>query len=348
MSASSAMAALGPVILDVAGLSLSARESVTLGRPHVGGVILFSRNYQSVEQLQKLVAEIRSARPDVLIAVDQEGGRVQRLKSGFTRLPPLRKLGQLYVDDPVGALDVTQDCGWLMAAELRAVDIDLSFAPVLDADDHFSEVIGDRAFDKDVEVVCALGQSYINGMREAGMASVGKHFPGHGAVRGDSHVARPVDDRSLQAVWSTDLLPFRVLLHQLDGMMPAHVVFSAVDSSPVGFSAVWLQDILRRQLGYAGVIFSDDLSMEAATTGGNYADRAVAALSSGCDAVLVCNNPAGAAEVLDELEQGRWPISNALRRVKPDSTVNHQSLPQLQATTRWRQAHANLARLLEE
>ena len=312
---------LGPVMLDVAGLTLAAEEAERLRHPAAGGLILFRRNYESPEQLIELVATIRAARPGLLIAVDHEGGRVQRFREGFTRLPAAARY------EGAGGADIAEQAGWLMAMELRAVDIDFSFAPVLDVECGISQVIGDRAFGGHPETVMRLAAAFARGMRRAGMASVGKHFPGHGGVVEDSHHALPVDRRSRAELDARDLRPFRALIgDELDGIMPAHVIYEAIDPRPAGFSPYWIQEVLRGELGFTGAVFSDDLSMAGAAYAGGYSDRAHLALEAGCDMVLVCNAPGAAAEVLDTLAgwlsdparaerlarmRGRFPVDRA-------------------------------------
>ncbi len=284
----------GPVMLDLEGVALLPEEREKLAHPNSGAVILFARNYHSPEQLMALVQEIRAVRPEILLAVDQEGGRVQRFQQGFSRLPP----ASFYQRHP----ELAEAAGWLMAAELLAMGVDFSFAPVLDVDSGVSEIIGDRSFSNDCHQVVMLASLFMQGMRRAGMAATGKHFPGHGAVAADSHLALPVDERDLESIRRKDLVPFAELIKQgLEAVMPAHIVYPAVDDSPAGFSAIWLQQILRRQLGFDGVIFSDDLSMEGASQVGGFTDRADAALAAGCDMVLVCNNPKAAGQVLEHL-----------------------------------------------
>lgn len=293
---------LGPVMLDLKGPALSPVERERLEHPLAGGVILFSRNYADPAQLAHLVAEIHAVRtPPLLVAVDHEGGRVQRFRAGFTPLPAAGALGRVYDRDPTRALALARTSGWVMAAELRIVGVDLSFAPVLDLDYGVSRVIGDRAFHRDPEVVATLAGAYIDGMGRAGMAATGKHFPGHGGVEADSHVALPVDERDLEAIGAADMLPFARLAPRLGGVMPAHVVYRQVDARPAGFSRLWLQEILRARLGFRGLVFSDDLSMEGAKGAGDVVERAHAAFAAGCDAVLVCNDPGAAERVLDRL-----------------------------------------------
>ena len=289
---------LGPVMLDVAGPRLSDAERITLAHPLVGAVILFSRNFESAAQIAKLCAEIREIRePSLLIAVDHEGGRVQRFRKGFTRLPPMRTLGQIWEKDPDLARHLAKDIGIILATELLVLGVDLSFTPVLDVDFGESGVIGDRAFSRDPLTITAIADALMNGLALAGMGNVGKHFPGHGFVRADSHVAMPVDEREFKEIEAIDLVPYG-RLQNLKGVMPAHVIYPAFDDQPAGFSRKWLQDVLRGQLGFDGLIFSDDLSMEGARVAGGIVNRARAALGAGCDMVLVCNDPGAANELL--------------------------------------------------
>lgn len=290
----------GPVMLDVAGTELTDEDRQRLAHPLVGGVILFSRNYESPEQLAELTRHIHAVRqPPLLIGVDHEGGRVQRFREGFTVLPAMRELGAAWDTDPQRARRLAEAVGYVLAAELRARGVDLSFTPVLDVDHGNSSVIGDRAFHSDPMAIGELAAGLMRGLRHGGMSAVGKHFPGHGHVKADSHHEMPIDDRPLVALEHSDLKPFRRLIaNGLGGIMPAHVVYPAVDDKPAGFSAIWLKQILRRQLGFNGMIFSDDLSMEGASTAGGVVERAFAAVRAGCDMVLVCNNPESADELL--------------------------------------------------
>ncbi len=325
--------AAGPVILDIAGLELSPAEHDILRHPQVGGVILFARNFASSAQLRALTRQIRETRPQLLICVDHEGGRVQRFKKDFTRLPAMQSLGEVYRHSPADSLVQARALGWLMAAELLAHDVDLSFAPVLDLDAHHSAIIGDRAFAPQPDITCDIAEAFVDGMHDAGMAATGKHFPGHGGVRADSHLELPVDHRTLAAIERHDLVPFARLGSKLDALMSAHIVFPQIDSQLVSFSRVWLRDYLRTQLRYRGVVFSDDLSMEGAAAGGAYLQRAQRALAAGCDLVLVCNNAAGAIEVVEGLESQGMPTPT--RGVEQLTKTKTCDLGQLHASARW-------------
>ena len=293
----------GPVVLDVVGKQLNAEDERRIAHPLTGGVILFARNFESRAQLVTLTRAIRNVRDDVLICIDHEGGRVQRAKTdGFTHLPAMAKLGQLWDRDVLTATKAAIACGYVLAAELRACDIDLSFTPVLDLDFGRSGVIGDRAFHADPRVVTMLANHLTHGLLLAGMANCGKHFPGHGYVEADSHVAVPVDERTLDEILAHDARPYDWMGPALASVMPAHVIYPKVDPAPAGFSRFWLQDILRAQLGFEGVIFSDDLSMEGASVAGTVTQGARAALDAGCDMVLICNNPDKADQLLAELD----------------------------------------------
>ncbi len=292
----------GPLMLDLAGTELSNDERDLLLRPAVGGVIFFTRNFVSRQQITALTAEIAELRPALLLAVDQEGGRVQRLREGYSLLPPMQVLGDLYRRDEKMASQLLHDCGWLMAAEVIASGIDFSVAPVLDLDRDHCQVIANRAFGDEPALASRAIQYFIDGMHEAGMAATGKHFPGHGGVVGDSHLETPVDPRDMETIREHDLLPFRRLAPSLQAVMPAHIVFPNIDAQAVGFSGFWLQEILRKELDFHGLIFSDDLSMKGADVAGGYQQKAALALAAGCDMVLVCNNRAGALSVLEFLE----------------------------------------------
>lgn len=310
---------LGPMMIDVAGLALTAAERFRLAHPGVGAVILFKRNYASPEQLAALTAEIRAVRrPELLIAVDQEGGRVQRFQDGFTRLPPMRTIGAVHGRDPVLARNLARATGIVIGAELVARGVDFSFAPVLDLDfDRAGGAIGNRAFHRDPVVVAELAGAMVDGLAAMGVAAVGKHFPGHGYVAVDSHHAIPVDERDYASLEREDLRPFRALAPRLAGVMPAHVVYPKVDARPAGFSPFWIGEVLRRRLGFSGIVFSDDLSMAAASVAGDVVGRARAALAAGCDMALVCNAPDEAARVLDALGDARLdPALAASMRAK--------------------------------
>lgn len=304
---------LGPVMLDVVGTQLTADDIVRLGHPLVGGVILFARNYQSPGQLAELTASIHALRATpLLIAVDHEGGRVQRFREGFCRIPPMRELGKIWDVHPQRARHLAQQVGYVLAAELRSCGVDFSFTPVLDVDHGLSCVIGDRAFHSDPQAIAELAHSLLLGMKQGGMHTVGKHFPGHGFVRADSHLEIPVDDREFIDIEMCDLIPFRQMVNYgLTAVMPSHVIYSKVDSRPAGFSPVWLKRILRGQLGFEGCIFTDDLSMAGATVAGGIVQRAEAALHAGCDVVLVCNQPESADELLHGLHWEMPAVSRA-------------------------------------
>ncbi|MDO8436902.1 MAG: beta-N-acetylhexosaminidase [Nitrosomonadaceae bacterium] len=319
---------LGPIMLDIEGTQLTALDRKRLQHPLTGGVILFSRNYSSLRQLTELTTEIHSLRnPPLLIAVDHEGGRVQRFRENFTRLPAMRELGRIWDEHPGQARHLTQQTGYVLAAELRACGVDLSFTPVLDVDHGQSCIIGDRAFHRKPQAIADLAHSLMLGLKTGGMAAVGKHFPGHGYIEADSHIEIPVDKRTYADIEMDDLVPFRQMIDfGLAGIMPAHVIYPSVDARPAGFSKIWLKEILRSELGFDGCIFSDDLSMEGAAVAGNIVQRAQAAFSAGCDMALVCNNPQAADELLAGLQWGVPAISLVrLARMRgrphPDSMV---------------------------
>ena len=306
---------IGALMLDIAGTELTQEDIELLQAPQVGGVILFTRNIKSLAQVRALTDHMRQVRPEILIAVDQEGGRVQRLKTGFTLLPAMGHFGELYLTEPEKAIQLAEQCGWLMAIEVLAVGIDFSFAPVLDIND-ISDVIGDRAFAKNVQDIVPLAQAFMTGMHRAGMATTGKHFPGHGSVKADSHVAAAIDSRSYDEIYAQDMQSFIQLKPQLDALMPAHVIYENVDPNPAGFSPFWIQKILRQTLKFDGVLFSDDLSMQAACIAGNADARIRAALDAGCDMGLVCNNRESACVALVGIENLPLPNQERLERMR--------------------------------
>jgi beta-N-acetylhexosaminidase len=312
-----------PVILDVAGLSLTETDKKRLLNPWVGGVILFGRNWQDRAQLQRLTSEIKTVRSDLIISVDHEGGRVQRFRTdGFTHLPPMSRLGILWKTQPSQAQNTAIACGYVLGSELRACGVDLSFTPVLDLAYGRSQVIGDRAFSRDVRVVSVLAQALIHGLLQSGMWHCAKHFPGHGFAQADSHTTLPIDRRALKTLQLQDMVPYTSLANALTAVMPAHVIYPQVDTKPAGFSPRWLLDILREELGFTGCVISDDLSMVAATTWQNqptsYTDAAIAALDAGCDQVLLCNQSV--------VDQGR-PIDQLLSGLSQAHTQKRWAWP---------------------
>lgn len=298
-------------MMDVSGLTLSEKEKIQLAKPSIGGVILFSRNFEDIHQLKSLIQSIRLINQNLLIAVDHEGGRVQRFRQGFTHLPAMAKLGEIYDQNPNQALAQTFSCGYTLAAELLAVGVDFSFTPVLDLDYGTSSIIGDRAFHVNPDIVVKLASSLIAGMHQAGMKCVGKHFPGHGFVVADSHLDLPIDERELADI-SQDMSVFKKLAHHLDAVMPAHVVYLQVDDKPAGFSSKWIKEILQEKLGFNGVVFSDDLSMQGADFIKDITKRVQVALDSGCDTVLICNHP----ELIEKIIDKDWPMSEKLQSMR--------------------------------
>ncbi len=335
---------LGPVVMDLAATELTADEVERLRHPLVGGVIFFSRNFTDVEQLQRLVADVRRVRPELLLMVDQEGGRVQRFKKGFTKLPPLQVLGALYRSNPEAAISLARQHAWMMASEVLSVGLDLSLAPVLDCDVQFSRVIGDRAFAEDPHIVSELGAAYIKAMANAGMSAVGKHFPGHGIVEEDSHLSLPISDVTLAEIEASHMLPFRQLASRLAGVMPAHMIFNQVDSFPVGFSRFWVEGLLKNTLGFAGVVFSDDLSMAGAAWAGTFAQRAEVALAAGCDALLVCNQPQAVDEVLAHCMQLGVTPNDSLAKLRGGPALG-QGLDALQRSKMWQNCQHSMVTL---
>lgn len=337
---------LGPVMVDLKGIALEPEERELLGHPLVGSVILFSRNYECPDQLKRLVAEIHAIRsPALLVAVDQEGGRVQRFEEGFTRLPAMRAVGRRYSGERGEGLALARRLGWLMAAELRAVGVDLSFAPCVDLDYGVSQAIGDRALHVDAAAVGELSVAYMLGMREAGMAATAKHFPGHGAVAADSHVALPVDRRDWADI-SADLLPYRRLMaNGLSSVMVAHVVFPGVDDMPASLSAHWIRGVLRGELGFQGAVFADDLSMAGAATFGNIVARAGQALAAGCDVLPVCNDRAAVLQLLGSMRHTVDPVGGLrLARLHGRDGIELQALA---SNPRWQEGVMAAQRCLE-
>jgi beta-N-acetylhexosaminidase len=325
---------LGPVMLDVVGTTLTTDDIRRLQHPLVGGVILFARNFENCEQLKALTASIHQVRqPPLLIAVDHEGGRVQRFRDGFTKIPPMREFGHIWDKDRKKANALAEEAGWILAAELRAHGVDFSFTPILDMDYGDSLVIGDRAFHRNTNAINELAFHLMLGLKKGGMAAVGKHFPGHGFVVADSHVSIPVDEREFDQIAQNDMQPFRQMIDEgLPAIMPAHVIYPKVDDKPAGFSERWLQKVLRERLGFNGVIFSDDLSMEGASVGGDVTARSLAALHAGCDMILLCNRPDLADELLANLHW-KMPAQSIIRLARMHGAHHPQSLTQLHETS---------------
>jgi len=329
----------GPLMVDIEGTELQADERERLEHPSVSGLILFTRNFESSEQLAELVRVVRAVKsPKLLIAVDQEGGRVQRFRNDFFSLPALRSLGRVYDDSKETALKYAKDHGYLMASEILSVGIDISFAPVLDLDLGISDVIGERAFAEKPQVVAELAYEYIEGMHEAGMKATGKHFPGHGSVKADSHVALPLDERLYAEIFEKDLWPFRQLIKQnLDAIMVSHVIYPDLDSIPAGFSKTWVTEHLKQKFGFSGMIFSDDITMKAAASVGSHIERADLAIAAGCDCVITCNDSQGRDAIIDNLvftpsEELQLKI-NKMRGSQPFDFTNRQQ------SARWKSAH---------
>jgi beta-N-acetylhexosaminidase len=331
---------MGPIILDLTGLELSPEERNLLKHPQVGGIIFFQRNFESVSQLESLISQIHlHSKQPLLLTVDQEGGKVQRFQEGLTSLPALGLIGDHYNQNPNAAIQLAETHGWLLASELLAIGIDLSFTPVLDLNKNLNKVIGLRALHSDPATVATLGRAVITGMHRAGMCSVGKHFPGHGSVTTDTHTHFTVDNRDYQTIEKQDLIPFAQLTPYLDGIMASHIVYNQVDPLPCGFSQYWLQTILRKRLNYTGVIFTDDLSMKAAQHRGTITERIRLALQAGCDGLLVCNNRKEAILALEFLESSpkltKLYHSQYLQKLFPRRRL---TLSALQQTDTWRSA----------
>jgi beta-N-acetylhexosaminidase len=335
---------LGPLMVDIAGTELSAEDARVLEHPLVGSVILFSRNYRNTAQVAELTASIRALRsPALLVAVDHEGGRVQRFREGFTRLPAARLLGRRFDQHPRDALALAQSVGWLLASELRAVGVDFSFAPCIDLDYGVSEVIGDRAFHSDPDTVAALGVATLLGMRDAGMAAIAKHFPGHGAVVADSHVAMPVDRREF-ADLEADIRPYRPLIgNNLPGIMAAHVVFPAVDAMPASLSKRWIGGILRAEMGFHGCVFADDLTMAGAAAFGDVVTRAELAIAAGCDVLPICNDRHSVELVLGRLSPDAASAASQARLVR--MRARGEAPSDLHANRHWQETAARIAGL---
>jgi len=339
---------LGPLMMDIEGFELNPEDKVLLKNPKVGGVILFSRNFHSLSQLEALVSEIHALRsPPLLIAVDQEGGRVQRFKDGFSILPAMRRFGEIYDQDPQQAKILAKECGWLMASEIRSTGIDISFAPVLDLDKGISSVIGTRAFHSEPRVVALLAQAFVTGMAEAGMYATGKHFPGHGSIAADSHIAMPIDERIYADMEQDDIFPFQYMVSAgIHALMIAHVIYPKIDRHAAGFSEFWLQKKLRQELQFQGAIFSDDLSMEGAVIAGDYVERADKALKAGCDMILVCNNRAAVIQVLDFLKDYEDPVASLrLAHLHGTDSITREELVKLE---RWIWIKKQLAKYTDE
>jgi beta-N-acetylhexosaminidase len=338
----------GPIVLDVVGKTLNKEDIRRIANPKTGGVILFGRNYENRAQLTALTKAIKQVRTDVMISIDHEGGRVQRCRTdGFTHLPAMKKLGDIWVnagkkataEHALKAMEAATAVGYVLASELRACGVDFSFTPVLDLDFGRSGVIGDRSFNRDPQIAAMLAKSLNHGLQLAGMANCGKHFPGHGWAEADSHVAIPVDERSLTTIINDDAKPYEYLGLALASVMPAHVIYPKVDKHPAGFSKVWLQDILRKQLKFTGVIFSDDLSMEGASVAGSVVKGAQMALKAGCDQVLICNRPDLADQLLKELtyDEKAYKVSRArVEKLMPTSQAMDWN--QLQASPDYQKA----------
>ena len=297
------------LMIDIEGPFLNQEDIELIGSPHVGGLILFERNFLDRNQITDLCFEIKSKKPEIIIAVDQEGGRVQRFKKGFSQIPPMQRLGDLVSYDKHAGLDLCKNAGWLIASELIASGIDLSFSPVLDLDQDLSSIIGDRAFSDQIDIVIECARAFIFGMNEAGMACVGKHFPGHGSISEDSHLEKPIDRRALNEIEKKDLIPFKELINNLDGIMTAHILFPDVDERITTFSKIWIKQILKEQMKFEGMIFSDDLSMEGTNEFKSFYDKTKNAIISGCEMVLICNNREGAKDALKYFEENNIEAS---------------------------------------
>ncbi len=338
---------LGPVMLDIEGVSLTPADRDLLREPAVGGVILFTRNFESVDQVTDLVTEIRALRsPPLLVAVDHEGGRVQRFRNGFTVMPPVREFGRRYDTDPDEAQQHAHEAGWLIASELRAAGIDLCFAPCVDLDWGISEVIGNRAFHRKPDIVADLASAFARGLRSAGMAAIAKHFPGHGAVVADSHLRLPTDRRDYGLLLD-DMRPYERMINTgvIAGVMLAHIVYRETDAMPAGFSEYWIQRELRGRLGFGGAVFCDDLSMKATQDYGSMAERSKLALAAGCDMILVCNDRDAAHAAVASLNDYSNPLSLVrLARLHGTGTILRESL---QSSDEWQAANTRFMKWSE-
>jgi beta-N-acetylhexosaminidase len=335
---------LGPLMTDFDGVELSTADRELLQHPMIGGVILFSRNYESPEQIRSLTSELHNLRqPKLLVAVDHEGGRVQRFRGRFTQLPPAAVIGDFFDEEPGPALFFAQQCGWLMATELRSVGVDFSFAPVLDIRNSKSRIIDDRAFHRDPHKLARIAHAYIKGIHQAGMPAIGKHFPGHGTVVADSHLELPVDDRSYHDISKSDLIPFRLLATEIEGIMPAHISYPKIDNEPAGYSSIWINNILRQELGFQGLVFSDDLNMSGAATVGGVRDRADLALRAGCDVILLCNDRPGTERLLSSWAHKIEPLTQ-VRLMRMHGKASSISFDELDDDERWIAARDSISR----
>lgn len=335
------------LLIDIADKELTQEEVEILSHPLVSGLILFSRNFFDRPQLQALIKDLRKrVKKPLLITVDQEGGRVQRFREGFTTLPAMQSFLTLGKDSHEQQM-LAKEAGWLMAAEMFALDIDLSFAPVLDLG-HQSKAIGDRSFGEDPNVILPIAEAFIDGMREMGMATTGKHFPGHGHVIADSHLETPIDHRDKAVIFQNDIQPFKQLIQKgkLSAIMPAHVIYSQCDSQPASGSSYWLKQILRQELQFDGIIFSDDLGMKGAGFMGDFVERSEKALAAGCDMLLLCNEPQGVVQVLDNLSYQ----PNSIQQQRYQSLMKRKSLnwQDLEKSSRWQASHSRLAQLQDD
>jgi len=316
----------GRLMIDIEGISLSEDDIYLLKNPNIGGIILFERNFESRDQILSLCSDIKSINKEILIAVDHEGGRVQRFKEDFTHIPSMQSLGDFVKKNPSQGLKLSEEIGWLLASELISSGIDISFAPVLDLDRDKSSIIGNRSFGDDPQLVIDTSEALIKGMNDAGMAATGKHFPGHGGVVEDSHLEAPQDLRELEELFKHDLKPYIILQDSLKGIMSAHLTFPKIDPDIVSFSFFWLTVLLRQQLGFNGVIFSDDLSMKGADVAGSYSEKARLALEAGCDMILVCNNRKGSKEVIKYLEENKVPRTSKITTMLKTNEINWNDL----------------------